>query len=203
MGVLCFTCLTARSQADEKLPKQFYKRDYASAPGYDETQRRVGKEPPRSKTRDLTSSPIPDTQGGRGATAALGTVKVRNPKRLAVQVFVNSLDHTHFARVVDAALHIHDRGYAVVMNLFHIGDYQAVTPAIEQALADRGISVVQVEEVPVELFAEVSPVWKVATPIGYHVAEGFIEIGSFFDEWGEFNPADGDDDEKSSNMDGF
>lgn len=192
-----------RSQADEKLPKDFYRRDYASAPGYEETQGHGVQSPSRPKPPRLTSSPIPGPQGSQIPKDVSNTGKADTSSRPTIHLFVSSLDHGHFARVVEGATRIHDRGHASVKALFHIGDYEAVTPEIEQRLEQRGIALVQVGEVPVELFAEVSPVWRVATPIGYHVAEGFIEIDRFFDEWGEFNPARGEEKKISSNMDGF
>jgi hypothetical protein len=78
-----------------------------------------------------------------------------------------------------------------------------VTPEIEQQLRDRRIAIHQIGSMFRELFAETSPTWVVSTPQGRHVAEGFLEIAPFFDEWGEYNPKRAEEPEENSKVEGF
>ncbi len=185
------------SRADDSKPKDFFKHNYAVAPGYEG----AGKitEGPGTQGSSKESAVQPPQIEQASSLPKLQT----ETKKPTVHVFVNSLERTHFNRVIQEAIRLHDAKRAVVFGVFHIGDYEAVTPAIEQELSSREIRIYQVGSVFSELFAESSPLWVVATRQGRHVAEGFLEITPFFDEWGEYNPKRAEEPEVSSTMEGF
>ncbi len=186
-------------RAEDQKPKDFYKHNYASAPGYEGDARAL--ERPSAPNRSVgAASPIAETK-------EVGTSRVSPPrhdaKKATISVFVNSLDREHFGRVVQEVVRLHDAHRAVFAGIFHIGDYEAVTPEVEKELSKRKISIYQLTSVLPELFAEVSPTWVVSTREGRHVAEGFLEIERFFDEWGEYNPKRGEESVEHSKMEDF
>jgi hypothetical protein len=187
------------SQAEDLKPKDFYQHNYAVAPGYEGAERIGGS----SGTQTRATAPsVQEPHTNQGRISSLPKLR-RETKKPVVYVFVNSLERTHFNRVIQEAIRLHDAKRAVVVGVFHIGDYESMTPQIQQELNSREIGYYQAEAVFRELFAESSPTWVVSTQQGRHVAEGFLEIYPFFDEWGEYSPKRVEEPEDRSTMEGF
>ncbi len=186
------------TKAEDSKPRNFYQHNYAVAPRYEGAGRIAGK--PGPPIQPGPRVPVPPVAQKQTSSLPQPQVETKKP---VVSLFVNSLDRSHFGRVIEEAIRLHDAKRAVVVGIFHIGDYEAVTPEIEQELRRRGIAVHQVNSVFRELFAESSPTWVVSTPQGRHVAEGFLEITPFFDEWGEFDPKRSEEPEENSKVEGF
>lgn len=185
-----FLANAAVSAADTKIPKNFYQRDFAAQPGGAGSQgaRRSETERGSAGERGMGARAAGgESAERRGSRAALGIPG--NGKRSAiVEVTVNSLDHEHMRLVVESVMQLHDQRLAMVLAVHHVGDYRGISPELEGALSRRGISVSESYEIP-KLERELrSPVWRVVSPQGVHIAEGVIDIRSLFNEMGEYDP---------------
>ncbi len=201
-GVVCSLPLIESdldARAEDPKPKRFFERNYAVAPGYDGSQRVPVRGAPQ---KEPIAPPAQVPQRLQEQASSLPKLQV-NAKKSVVSVFVNSLDRSHFNRVLEEAIRLHDSNRVIMSGVFHIGDFEALTPTLEQNLSSRGIAIHQIAAADRELFAEFSPTWVISTRKGRHVAEGFLEIVPFFDEWGEYDPKRGEEPEKPSKMEDF
>ena len=206
---LCISSLTALllglvilssedASAQNKSPKGFFKKDYAEAPG--------------AQGRDV-APPSADAFQGRRARSATNqapppasqqnTAPTTRKRRIIISVYVNSADKEHFMKVLDELYTIHDEKRAFVVSLVHIGDYRSVTPEVEGELAQRNINLMAASELPSVVPATSSPVWMIQTQEGVHIAEGIIDIHSFFNEYGEYDPKRRKDPSLEGAVEGF
>jgi hypothetical protein len=105
-----------------------------------------------------------------------------------MSVYVNSTDKEHLQNVLREVFTLADEKFSFITVLNHIGDYRNVTPEIESELAKRKIQLLAVSEPPPDLNVTASPAWIIQTQQGTNIAEGIIEIHSFFNEFGEYDP---------------
>jgi hypothetical protein len=170
-------------------PKDFYENNYAKSTGDISTrgaQAVVGAK--ESKQRSKRSSGAVTVEK-RGGEADQGKVLSKTKKRrVIVSVVVNSLDKAHFEKVVEEVFRLRDTNSAFISELLHIGDYTVVTDKLEDECAKRGILIHQIDSPPKDLAVNTSPAWRVQTRDGFYVVEGFLSLGGFINEWGEFDP---------------
>ncbi len=185
LGAAAALALSATGSAQDSSPKSFYQSDYAAAPGI--AGQGGGAQPrraPPARPRDAAPGLVaPNGQAGR-ASQGEGAKK----RKMVVNVFVNSLDKEHFNRVVESVIKLHDSRLALIAALFHVGDYRAVTPEVQASLERRGILISEHIFDESETPAPVSPRWEITTKDGLHIAEGFLSLEPFINEWGEYDP---------------
>lgn len=190
------------SAEPEKLPKKFYERNFAGAPGGvqgDEIRRRPSKRatqssgsgdtPARGSQPDAQASVVGAVQQ-QADSASRRATKSPTEKRqpLLISVVVNSLNREHFQRVINEAIRLHDSRIAVISSIDHIGDCRAVTPEIEaQLYRQRGIVINQIDQLPARYGVSLSPLWIVHKPEGLHLATGGMSIDSMINEFGEYD----------------
>lgn len=170
----------ASAHAQESGPRSFYQNDFAAAPGV--AGEAGGGQPRRAASRQ--SAPAP---GGLQAPVAAGSREPKKRKMLA-SVVVNSLDRKHFNAVIDSVLKLHDARLALVTAVLHVGDYRSVTPELEASLLRRGIQIIDYSFPPDAGTPPLSPRWEIVTKDGTHIAEGFLSLEPFINEWGEYSP---------------
>jgi hypothetical protein len=182
--------------AQDTAPKNFYKRDYAIAPGAegrDETP--VSRAAPRKMPSSAQQSGTPIPQ--RKATP------VAKKRGVVISVHVNSADTEHLTKVLDEVFALYDGRTAFITAVNHIGDYRNVTPEMESELARRNITLMAGGEPPYNARGTVSPAWIIQTKQGTHIAEGIISIHSFFNEFGEYSPKQPNEKGPTTSVEGF
>ena len=190
--------IAGSSHAQEAAPKSFFKKDYASAPGAagrDAEQRApsVAKSgTQRSVNTDVPGHPL-RTRGSPHS----------HKRKISMSVYVNSVDKEHFTRVIQEVLALHDEKRAFIFSLEQIGDYQNVTPEIENELARRNIHRLASSGPPLASGITQSPAWIIQTQQGTHIAEGIIEVHSLLNEYGEYDPKQHTDPNSKMNVEGF
>lgn len=184
--------------AQDNAPKNFYKKDYAVAPGAE------GREEPQPTKEAVPKkgrgTPTKETPAQGAQHKATPTAKKR---RIVVSVFVSSADKEHFTKVLEEVIALHDERTAFVTSVSHIGDYRNVSPEMENELAKRQIKLLAAAEPPSSARVTVSPAWIIQTKQGTHIAEGTVAIHSFFDEFGEYNPKGSNDQNPKTSVEGF
>ena len=198
LGVGHVVLFAVSSQAQSNSPKSFYKKDYAIAPG--------------AKGRDDVQLPANSFQQGGGRGGAIQPVS-QSPgqstsanaqkRRILISLYVNSADKQHLNKVIEEALTLNDEKRAFVVSIHHIGDYQNVSQDMEAELAKRKIQLLAVSELPSNVHATVSPTWIIQTQQGTHIAEGIIDIHSYLNEYGEYDPKRRNDPHFDDNVEGF
>jgi len=180
------------THAQQSAPKGFYSHDYAVAPG----------------AGAAGSDAVPEGESARPAKVAQGdddpappapnrAAKPQQPGQIVppvggargkpiVIVYVNSLDAKHLNSVLEVVIELVDRKRIPLPVVYHIGDYRNVTPQWQQALAQRGVSVVPLSSIDQEVTISTSPAWFVTTKEGIHIVEGFINLGQMINGFGEF-----------------
>ena len=195
-GLLLGAAGQCAAQSDSS--REFYQSDFAAAPNAQapgEAEREVAGSRRAAKA-------APAQQGARvsgGVVAPAGGKK----RRLLVAVYVNSLDKQHFRSVIEEVVRLHDQKLAFVTSVYHIGDYQAITPEVSSAMAKRGISIVQLGGPPPQLQTITSPTWEIRTKQGRHIAEGVIRIRESLNEWGEYVPRPASPEVSDAKLEGF
>jgi hypothetical protein len=178
--------LVARvSFAELPRAKDFYEHDYAIAPGV-AGEGGGASARPKSKTKsDSTSandaSTVVELRGNRLSTRG-------KKRRLLIDVTANSADPKHFVAVIEAVTRLHDAKLAFIGTVTHVGDYRSVTPEIETELARRGILLMEGFSPPSGTPPPLSPLWEIRAPEGQHIAEGYLSIEPFINEYGEYDP---------------
>jgi hypothetical protein len=184
--------------AQDNAPKNFYKKDYAVAPGAE------GRDEPQP-TKEAAANKVRGTPTKE--TPAQGTQHKATPapkkRRIVVSVYVSSADKDHLTKVLEEVLAVHDERTALVTSVNHIGDYRNVSPEMESELAKRQIKLLAAAEPPSSARVSVSPAWIIQTKQGTHIAEGTVAIHSFFDEFGEYNLKASNDQNPKTSVEGF
>jgi len=184
--------------AEDSAPKNFYKKDYASAPGA-QGRDEAAEAPRRGST--------PNSRDDVSSANATATPKAKEPKnlkrRVVMRVYVNSKDREHLQSVLNEVYRLHDERKAFVLSVEHIGDYTAITPQIEEDLKARSIELLASSQPSLDLGLTTSPAWVIQTPQGAHTAEGIIAISAFFNEYGEYDPKRSPDSESKTKIEGF
>ena len=183
-SLVALSFFTGIAHAQSTSPKRFYKQDYAIAPGAegrDETQPSTGASFNKSAVGQPQQSARPQGSPHKGAPSS-------RKRRVIMSVYVNSTDKEHLQNVLREVFTLADEKFSFITVLNHIGDYRNVTPEIESELAKRKIQILAVSEPPPDLNVTASPAWIIQTQQGTNIAEGIIEIHSFFNEFGEYDP---------------
>lgn len=180
-------CLGQNARADLPQAKEFYERDYAIAPG---VAGQGGGAQARPRPRATRASHNGDSRSAVGGMVEpADSSSARGKKRkLLVSVTVSSSDQKHFLAVIDSIKRLNDSRLAFVTSVTHIGDYRSVTPDIENELAKRGISLSEGFVLPQQNPPPLSPMWNIRTRDGWHIAEGYVSIEQFVNEYGEYDP---------------
>jgi hypothetical protein len=158
--------LTGSALAQEASPREFFKHDYASAPGA-----KGGPAPVRGKAAG--------PQAGRGAGLQ---------RKMAVSVYVNSLDQAHLAAVLETVSRLVDSKVALVTLVVHVGDYRNVSEEQAQALKRRRVMLMPSSSVIAPVPVSVSPAWFIQTKEGGYVVEGVVNVDAMVNSFGEFDP---------------
>jgi len=174
--------------AQENAPKTFYKKDYASAPGA-----KGRDEVPGQNRRPLGGIASGRGDGGQSLTnpdslATGGGSAVKGKRRVVISVFVNSKDRDHLQKVLNEVFRIHDEKWAFIHSVEHIGDYTSITPELEGELARRKILLRATTMPSADVTLTTSPAWIITTSEGSHIAQGIIDVHSFMNEFGDYEP---------------
>jgi hypothetical protein len=170
--------LTGSALAQEASPREFFKHDYASAPGA-----KGGPAPVRGKAAGPQAGnrqqqrALP--QAGRGAGLQ---------RKMAVSVYVNSLDQAHLAAVLETVSRLVDSKVALVTLVVHVGDYRNVSEEQAQALKRRRVMLMPSSSVIAPVPVSVSPAWFIQTKEGGYVVEGVVNVDAMVNSFGEFDP---------------
>ncbi len=180
-------CLGRNARTELPQAKEFYERDYAIAPG---VAGQGGGAQARPRPRATRVSHNGDSRSAVGGVVEpADSSSARGKKRkLLVSVTVSSSDQKHFLAVIDAIKRLNDSRLAFVTSVTHIGDYRSVTPDIENELAKRGISLSEGFVPPDQNPPPLSPMWNIRARDGWHIAEGYVSIEQFVNEYGEYDP---------------
>ena|GEM_PF-4147713 len=107
-------------------------------------------------------------------------------KTTYLELYVSSSDPNHFSSVIERALRVSQRNLVPIAAIYHIGNYNNVTPEIIQKLQVAKLKIFALTEVPSDLPLASSPAWIFVTSSGRRIVEGTIAIDSFIDDSGEF-----------------
>ena len=150
------------AEAQEAAPREFFKHDYASAPGA------KGGEAERAQR----------PQQDQNASA----------RKIAVTLFVNSLDQAHLDQVIATVHRLVDQRLAYVSLVAHLGDYRNISGREEEWMRKRGIMLLPVSSLTSPVQVSQSPVWLVQTEKGGYVVEGVVGLDRMLNAFGEFDP---------------
>ena len=188
--------LSSVALAQDSAPRNFFKKDYAIAPG---AEGRANTPVAKDSMRKGAGSP----QQVSGLSSPSRTTTGAKKRGTVISVHVSSADREHLAKVVDEVLALYDGKTAFITSVNHIGDYKNVTPEMEGELARRNIKLIAAAETPYTAHVTVSPAWIIKTKEGTHIAEGIVEIHSFFNEFGEYSSKQVRDKGPITSVEGF
>ncbi len=108
------------------------------------------------------------------------------PKENYLELYVNSKDHKHFNAVIDRAVRLQEKNTIPIAAIYHIGDFNAVTPAVRAKLWKGKLKLFALSAVPSDLPITSSPAWVFVTLSGRRIVGGTLAIERFVDEQGAF-----------------
>jgi hypothetical protein len=113
------------------------------------------------------------------------------PDRMVGIVYVNSLNRDHFEGVITKVLDIQRKRKIQIYGVFHIGDYKNVSDKRRSDLERAGIFILQIDKMPADVPATLSPAWGIMTPESQrtgsaYLIEGYMEPQIFFNQSGQF-----------------
>ncbi len=111
---------------------------------------------------------------------------VEKPKENYLELYVNSKEPKHFATVIDRAVRLQQKNLIPIAAVYHIGDFNAVTPEIRAKLWSGKLKLFALSGVPSDVPVTTSPAWVFVTLSGRRIVEGTLAIESFVDEQGAF-----------------
>ncbi len=110
----------------------------------------------------------------------------QQPKENYLELYVSSKDQKHFATVIDRAVRLQQKNSIPIAAIYHIGDFNSVTPEIRAKLWSSKLKLFALSGVPSDLPIIASPAWIFVTLSGRRIVEGTVAIESFVDEQGAF-----------------
>lgn len=187
-------------------PREFYGKDFASAPqvanapmrGEDvqkTSQQNQGANPADKSTSSDSGlvGPLDTNDSEAKAIAAmqrqggLGERKKRDGlPATTLMLFVSSVDKQHLRSVLKKAIDVVKKDDAFLVTVFQIGDYRNVPEELAATLGRYGVSVVPLLAPPEDLAFTQSPAWVFQSKEGIQVVEGVVEIDQFYDSDGNF-----------------
>ena len=106
--------------------------------------------------------------------------------RTYVELYVNSKDPQHVAKVLARVVSIQKQGRLSIPFVYHIGDYSTIKPELKDQLRALKTRVIPLSRVPSDLQVQSSPSWVIVTTSGRHIVEGILGIERCINENGEF-----------------
>jgi hypothetical protein len=126
------------------------------------------------------------------------------------ELYVNSKDQKHFSAVVERAVRVQQGNTIPIAAMFHIGDFNVITPEISAKLSRARIKLFALSGVPSDLPITTSPAWVFVTLTGRRIVEGTFAIERFIDARGAYrdgsqipDPAAGVPTQPAETMEGF
>ncbi len=165
------------AEAQEAAPREFFKHDYASAPGAKGGEAERAQRPQQATGRVPAGSAVMPQQD-QNASA----------RKIAVTLFVNSLDQAHLDQVIATVHRLVDQRLAYVSLVAHLGDYRNISGREEEWMRKRGIMLLPVSSLTSPVQVSQSPVWLVQTEKGGYVVEGVVGLDRMLNAFGEFDP---------------
>jgi hypothetical protein len=111
---------------------------------------------------------------------------VERPKTTYLELYVNSKDPKHFNAIIERAVRLQQSNVIPISAVYHIGDFNSVTPDIQGKLWRTKLKLFALSGVPSDLPITTSPAWVFVTRGGRRIVEGATSIESFIDDSGEF-----------------
>ncbi len=123
-----------------------------------------------------------------GQRCAAQNVEVvrQQPKESYLELYVNSKDQKHFTTVIDRVVRLQQSGKIPIATIYHIGDFNVVTPELRATLWRSKIKLFGLSEVPRDMPIKTSPAWVFVTLSGRRIVEGTLAIENFIDARGSF-----------------
>ena len=187
---------TLKASADPE-PRNFYERNFAEAPEVAQKPLAgevITGERPVPNGSNAGSAAQSEESGGRsdtGSAPGATTGKDRTKRRSAIpsttlSLYVNSKDKEHLQRVLEKARDVAKREYLYFTTVYHVGDYRNVPPELQKKLAEVGVQMHPLGQVPPIFPVSQSPAWIFHSKEGYQIVEGTLDIEQFFDTAGKF-----------------
>jgi hypothetical protein len=135
---------------------------------------------------------------------------VAAPRTAYLELYVNSSDPKHFTAVLDRAIALQQKETIPIAAIYHIGDFNNVTPETQAKLWRARLKLFALSGVPSDLPIVTSPAWVFVTAHERRIVEGTVWIENFIDDAGEFrdgsqmaNPAGSAPPTPKEKMEGF
>lgn len=187
-------------------PREFYGKDYASAPQVAHSPLRGEEVSDSPLLKQRAEATVGDGSQEREANERndSGGVQGKTPSsmqeqsgdsqrkkreglpRSTLMLFVSSADKQHLRSVLKKAIEVVKKDDALLASIFQIGDYRNVPPELATTLEQYGVVIAPMAAPPEDFGLTQSPAWVFQNEEGFQIVEGAIDIEQFYDSDGNF-----------------